>query len=66
LSTKKQTRTYHRKGRGRGRQPITAVVGAPYLVRLPPALAERLRRLGDGSLSRGIIIEVAGADEVIG
>lgn len=44
--------------RPRGRPPLSASgeVGERYQVHLPPSVAEKLRKLGDGSLSQGIIL----------
>lgn len=43
--------------RGRGRPPLSASgeTGERYQVHLPPTIADKLRTLGDGSLSQGII-----------
>lgn len=43
--------------RGRGRPPLSASgeSGERYQVHLPPSVADKLRELGDGSLSQGII-----------
>lgn len=43
--------------RGRGRPPLspTGEVGQRFQVHLPPALADKLRAFGGGSLSQGII-----------
>jgi len=41
--------------RGRGRPSLSGETGERYQVTIPPTLADRLRRHGDGSLSAGII-----------
>lgn len=41
--------------RGRGRPPLSGETGQRYQVHLPPTVAEKLRALGEGSLSQGII-----------
>jgi hypothetical protein len=41
--------------RGRGRPPLSGETGQRYQVHLPPTVAEKLRVLGEGSLSQGII-----------
>jgi hypothetical protein len=39
----------------RGRPPINGAPGMRYQVHLPPGIAEKLRAIGEGSLSQGII-----------
>ena len=41
--------------RGRGRPSLTGETGERYQVTIPPSIADRLRVLGGGSLSAGII-----------
>lgn len=41
--------------RPRGRPPLAGEAGQRYQVHLPPSVAEKLRRYGDGSLSQGIV-----------
>ncbi len=41
--------------RPRGRPPLSGEPGQRYQVHLPPSIAERLRKYGNGSLSQGII-----------
>lgn len=41
--------------RPRGRPPLSGEAGQRYQVHLPPAVAEKLRTYGDGSLSQGIV-----------
>lgn len=41
--------------RPRGRPPISGETGQRYQVHLPPTVAEKLRKHGDGSLSQGIV-----------
>lgn len=41
--------------RGRGRPSLSGETGERYQVTIPPTVAERLRRFGEGSLSAGII-----------
>lgn len=41
--------------RGRGRPSLFGETGQRYQVHLPPTVADKLRVLGDGSLSQGII-----------
>ena len=41
--------------RPRGRPPIAGEAGQRYQVHLPPSVAEKLRRYGEGSLSQGIV-----------
>jgi hypothetical protein len=41
--------------RGRGRPSLTGETGERFQVTIPPSIAAKLRALGDGSLSRGII-----------
>jgi hypothetical protein len=38
-----------------GRPSFTGVAGARYQITIPSAIADKLRKLGDGSLSRGVI-----------
>jgi hypothetical protein len=45
--------------RGRGRPPIAGVPGERFQIRIPPAVASTLRKLGDGSLSQGIVTLVS-------
>lgn len=42
-----------------GRPPFAGVAGKRYQVRLTPEVADRIRRLGGGSLSRGIVAIVS-------
>jgi hypothetical protein len=50
MTTKKQKRPG-------GRPPIASngELGERFQVRIPPSIAERLRKLGGGSLSQGIV-----------
>lgn len=41
--------------RPRGRPSFTGETGQRYQVHLPPTVADKLRKHGDGSLSQGII-----------
>lgn len=41
--------------RGRGRPPISGETGQRYQVHLPPTVADKLRKHGNGSLSQGIV-----------
>ena len=41
--------------RPRGRRPIYGVAGVRCQVKLPALVVEELRRIGDGSLTRGIV-----------
>lgn len=41
--------------RPRGRPSLSGETGERYQVTIPPTVADKLRRLGDGSLSQGII-----------
>jgi hypothetical protein len=41
--------------RGRGRPSLTGETGQRYQVTIPPTIADRLRKIGKGSLSAGII-----------
>lgn len=41
--------------RGRGRPPLHGEAGERFQVTIPPAIADKLRRYGGGSLSAGII-----------
>lgn len=41
--------------RPRGRPPLSGETGQRYQVHLPPSVAEKLRKYGDGSLSQGIV-----------
>jgi hypothetical protein len=41
--------------RGRGRPSFTGETGQRYQVTIPPTIADKLRALGAGSLSQGII-----------
>jgi hypothetical protein len=41
--------------RGRGRPSLSGETGERYQVTIPPTVADKLRRFGDGSLSGGII-----------
>lgn len=41
--------------RPRGRPSFTGETGQRYQVHLPPTVADKLRKAGDGSLSQGII-----------
>lgn len=41
--------------RGRGRPSLSGETGERYQVTIPPTVADKLRRLGGGSLSGGII-----------
>lgn len=41
--------------RGRGRPSLSGETGQRYQVHLPPTVADKLRKLGEGSLSQGII-----------
>ena len=41
--------------RGRGRPPLSGETGERYQVTIPPSVVQKLRRLGKGSLSGGII-----------
>lgn len=47
--------------RGRGRPSLTGETGERFQVTIPPTIAARLRALGDGSLSQGIIRAAATA-----
>jgi hypothetical protein len=41
--------------RGRGRPSLSGETGERYQVTIPPTVADKLRRFGEGSLSGGII-----------
>jgi hypothetical protein len=41
--------------RGRGRPSLSGETGERYQVTIPPTIADKLRKHGDGSLSQGII-----------
>ena len=41
--------------RGRGRPSLTGETGQRYQVTIPPSVADKLRRYGEGSLSGGIV-----------
>lgn len=49
--------------RPRGRPPIDGETGQRYQVYLVPSVAGKLRKLGDGSLSQGIVLA---AKQVLG
>ena len=38
-----------------GRPPLSGETGQRYQVTIPPTVADKLRKAGDGSLSQGII-----------
>lgn len=46
--------------RGRGRPSLTGTPGARFMIRLPQHVADYLRAVGNGSLSRGIIQQTTG------
>lgn len=47
--------------RGRGRPSLTGTPGARFMIRLPQHVADYLRAVGGGSLSRGIIQQTTGS-----
>jgi len=48
--------------RGRGRPSLTGTPGARFMIRLPQHVADYLRKVGGGSLSRGIIQQTTGSE----
>lgn len=51
--------------RGRGRPSFTGETGQRYQVTIPPTVADKLRALGEGSLSQGIIRAAANYKDAV-
>jgi len=60
VSTSEQTVTGKPIKRGRGRPSLTGTPGATFHIRLPQHVADYLKKLGEGSISRGIIFQTTG------